>query len=452
MRRTGIISVVILMIGMLALSGCSVKTSGSNEDFSEKADEYIEALNNLCTRERIHGNILVAKGGKILFSKGYGKADYDKNIEFTEDTIFLIGSNTKPITALAIMQLEEKGLLKLSDPISKYIPSQAEGDKITIEHLLTHTSGIKRDAEINFHEPVSRDELINKIASQALDFEPGTRYQYSNGAFSLLACIIEKVSGETYEEYLKKNIFEPIGMKNTGAAASNAEFPHMASGYKIFDSHIEKVTSTIYDVSAFLGSGNIYSTTKDLYLLYKALNGDIVIKKETIERMYAHGHGLGVGELNGYKWMGYNGLLDNGYSSTVMRFPDEELTVISLMNVSNKDNINLNMAQVLSFMALGEKYDLPVKREKIQLDKEKLERLSGRYLLDNGNVMTVRREANHLVLEPSAIKNILIPYSETEFYTMGSEYRLIKFNIDAEGKVEGLNYKECVYEIRGKKM
>jgi CubicO group peptidase (beta-lactamase class C family) len=179
-----------------------VEGSIGDGSFTKNADEYIQALNEITTAGKINGHVLVAKNGEVLLSKGYGATDYDTETKITEDTIFLIGSITKPITALAVMQLQEKGALNLSDPVSKYVPDQTEGDEMTIEQLLTHTSGIRSNVNHNFYSYIPKEELIKKIAAEPLQLEPGSSYEYSNAGYSLLAYIIEKASGQSYEEYL----------------------------------------------------------------------------------------------------------------------------------------------------------------------------------------------------------------------------------------------------------
>ena len=139
----------------LPLLGCSMQASVRNRTFINGADQYVEALNKVSTGQKVHGNILVAKDGLVLLNKGYGQANYEESVDFTEDTKFLIGSITKPITAIAIMQLQEKGLLDINDPVSKYIPEQTRGNEITIENLVNYSppkNNISTSPEICFIE------------------------------------------------------------------------------------------------------------------------------------------------------------------------------------------------------------------------------------------------------------------------------------------------------------
>jgi hypothetical protein len=213
------------------------------------------------------------------------------------------------------------------------------------------------------------------------------------------------------------------------------------------------------------------------------------------EMMYDNGYGWGVGELNGNKWVGHNGLLNNGYSSTLLRFPEEELVVIALLNVSNQDNLSFNIAQVLSLMAWGEEIVLPIEKEMISLSGDDLQRFEGDYELENGSKVSVQSTDNYLMLEPSIRKIKFFPYSESHFFAEGVEYRTIEFTSDDNGdinrvlgfrwsfkrhlnlrnrypgtlqclsstyrsgslstvshRINGLLFRECVVEFKGKKV
>lgn len=450
-KKPGFVNLVILIISF-ALLGCAMQTSTRNRTFINEADKYIEALNKISTEQRVHGNILVAKDGVILLSNGYGKANYEENVAFTEDTKFLIGSVTKLITAIAIMQLQEKALLDVADPVSKYIPEQIRGNEITIENLLNHTSGLSRDVNVSLHNPISKEELIHKAKTQALIGDPGASTNYSNVNYSLLAYIIENVSGQTYEEYLEDHIFKPLNMNSTKAVPSNNDLPDLAEGYFILNAELNKVSATNYDVSVFFGSGNIYSTTKDLYLLDRGLHTERILSRELINMMYDQGYGWGAGQLNGYRWVGHNGLLNNGYSSTFLRFPEEDLVMIALLNVSNQDNISFNIAQTLSLMALGEEMELPTKKERISLDKYDLEKVEGEYELANGSKISVHSNGEYLILEPSIKRVKFFPYANRKYFAEGVEYRTIEFTTDNVGDINGLLFRECVVEFKGRKI
>ena len=160
-------------------------------------------------KQNFNGSILVAKEGKILFRKGYGMADIEKHVPNTPSTILRIGSLTKQFTAMAILILEEQGKLSTKDPISKYIPSYPNGDKITLHNLLTHTSGIAEylTPEVYQNPPnhyCSPENLISMFKNKPLNFPTGKSFRYSNSNYILLGYIIQKVSGVKYEDFVRK--------------------------------------------------------------------------------------------------------------------------------------------------------------------------------------------------------------------------------------------------------
>lgn len=430
-----------IVIILIVFSGCAAK----DDSLVPKVDQYIDLFNKTTTGGQMHGHILVAKDGEVLINKSYGKADYERNIGITEDTIFLIGSVTKPITAIGIMQLQEAGLLDISDPVSKYIPQQTRGDDITISQLLSHTAGLLRDPRVSLYQPISREELVSAIAEAPLIHDPGTQYSYSNAGYNLLAWIIEVVSGQIYEEYLQTNIFSPLGMSSTGAVACNDDLPdNAATGHYVSNSQIRKELASIFELSVFWGAGNVYSTAADLYLMDRALYTGELLALETVDAMMEKGLGWGILDFNGHRGAGHNGLLYNGYSATFQRYPHEDLVIIILMNVSNRDNVGLNIGQVLTTMVLGEDYTLPAVQKQIKLDKADLNKFCGEYQLA-GSPVTIRVSGNYLVLDP--VGHEFLPSAETDFFAVGSEYRRITFSLDDDGNVYGFKYQECVVEF-----
>lgn len=413
-------------------------------DIARKVDTYIKAFNKATTAGQVHGHIFVAKEGEVLINRGYGKVDYESGASITDGTVFLIGSVTKPITAIAIMQLHEDGLLDISDSVSRYIPEQTRGDEMTISQLLSHTSGLLRDARVNLYHPIARDELVTKIAGEPLLHDPGTEYSYSNAGYSLLAWIVEVVSGQTYEDYLHDHIFAPLGMDSTGAVAFNEDLPGVAAGHYVVDSQVKKELASVFELSVFWGAGNVYSTAADLYLLDRALYTDELLAQETVEAMMVDGLGWGVMDFNGHRGAGHNGLLWNGYSATFQRYPQEDLAVIILMNVGNRDNVALNIGQVLTTIASGEEYSLPRVQKQIELEEAELSKFAGDYELQ-GNQVSIRLANGRLVLDP--LGQEFLPSSKTEFFAQGSEYRRIVFTLDAQENVSGFKYQECVVEF-----
>ena len=183
------------------------------------------------------GTVLVARGGRILFRQSYGMANYELGVPNSSVTRYHIASVSKPFTAAAILQLQEQGHLSVSDKVSKYVPGFSNGERITLDHLLTHSSGIPDingiDGIDTFERsPHTLEQLVAKFASLPLEFAPGSKQSYSNSNYNLLALILEKVSGESYEDYLRRHIFEPAGMKDSGVDDDASRLiPNAASGY-----------------------------------------------------------------------------------------------------------------------------------------------------------------------------------------------------------------------------
>ena len=163
------------------------------------------------------GEFLVSKAGKIIYQKSFGKANIESDVNLSSEDIFQIGSMTKQFTAISILILEEKGKLNISDQVSKYIPDYPMGEKITLHHLLTHTSGIKDFTKMKSLGEISQKEMTPKMIvdffkNEPIDFAPGEKFVYNNSGYVLLGYIIELVSGEEYEEFIQKNIFDKAGM------------------------------------------------------------------------------------------------------------------------------------------------------------------------------------------------------------------------------------------------
>jgi len=229
MRGAAILAGSLLLLFVLTATTCVA------QDIEAKVDGYISPYLKI---GNFSGSILIAKEGRILLSKGYGMANLEHDVPNTPQTIFRLGSVTKQFTSMAIMQLQEKQLLNVDDPIAKYLPTYPNGEEITIHHLLTHTSGVPDftsfpDYEKTMMLPSPVEKTIERFKDKPLEFTPGEKFKYSNSGYILLGYIIEKVSGKSYEEFLKENIFQPLNMMNTGYDHHHTLLKHRASGYSI---------------------------------------------------------------------------------------------------------------------------------------------------------------------------------------------------------------------------
>ncbi len=345
------------LISFVALSLFSTQSAAAQDTASStpsvkqiaaKIDEYMNAAVKF---GQFTGSILVVRDGRPIISKGYGMANYELSVPNLPQTVFRIGSITKQFTAMAVMMLQEQGKLNVSDPICKYLENcPASWQPIVIRHLLTNTSGILNYTELPGSwdkdiESYPSAELVNSFRDTPLQFNPGERFAYSNSGFYLLGVIIEKASGKRYADFVRDNIFMPIGMKNSGYDDSRTLVPNRASGYNwrgksFINAHYQNM-ATPYS------AGGLYSTTEDLLLWDQALYTDKMVSLKSLDEMfspfrevesapdewkgYAYAYGWGVGKMFEKQVTHHDGGI-SGFSSDITRFPSEGVTLIVLSN------------------------------------------------------------------------------------------------------------------------
>ena len=273
-------------------------------DLTEKLDAYFTAAHN---QGVFNGAILVAKADSIVFAEGYGFADMEKEIPITVETKFRIGSISKQFTSLMILQLVEEGKIKLDDNISKYLPDYRRdtGERVTIDHLLKHMSGIPSYTSQEFwtkysQTEYSKDEFISRFLSGDLEFTPDSTYRYSNSNHYLLAVIIENVTGESYETNLRKRITGPLSMNNTGAGHSDSSIEGLEQGYiKRLNRYLPQ--PYVHSSSTF-GTGNIYSTPRDFLRWNRAFTPGVLLSDSTITKMFTRYYSINRYYGHGYAW------------------------------------------------------------------------------------------------------------------------------------------------------
>lgn len=311
----------------------------SDQEIAEQLDSF---LTKITANLSFSGSALVARDGHILLNKGYGEADRERKTPNTAQTRFRIGSLTKEFTAMAILILQDRGQLDVRDRVCVYFSDcPSAWEKITLHHLLTHTSGIpdyysSPDWETLPPSAMSPSDIIAHFIDKPLDFPPGEGWNYSNSGYIVLGSIIEKVSGKTYEAFLQENIFSPLGMTDSGYLA---ELEGLAVGY----ARANTVTPADEDMSGLYASGGLYSTVGDLYLWEKALSTDILIPKDLRDAMFApysstpffneykYGYGWYIGESANHQMVGNMGRVE-GFTSLTTYFLGDKVTVIVLCN------------------------------------------------------------------------------------------------------------------------
>jgi len=311
----------------------------SGQTLSQKLSDYMK---NKVENQNFSGSVAVYWKGEPLIAAGYGTADHELSVPNSSKTAFRIGSVTKQFTSMAIMILQERGKLHVSDPIGKHLDSiPATWEELTIHQLLTHTSGIMHSwALAGFRETMAvkttLDATLARYYAKPLLFEPGTKYQYSGVGYFTLAKIIEVVSGEKYHDFLQREIFDPLGMKSSGGDRPEVILMHRAAGYYRNDSGIFNA-AYIY-MPILTGGGDLYSTIEDLVVWSHALNEGRLISRSSYEMMYRpalnnYSYGWVVAQRYGHNVYSHSGDVP-GFNSHLLRIPAFHFCVVILSNVT----------------------------------------------------------------------------------------------------------------------
>ena len=397
------------------------------------------------------GAVLVARKGRVLFERAFGMANYELQVANSTATRFHIASVSKPFTATAILQLQEQGKLSIGDAVSRFVPDFPHGDQITLENLLTHTSGIPNVNDLPDYDTFARsphtiEQLVAKFANLPLDFQPGSNYHYSNSNYNLLALTLERAGGESYGDYVRKHILDQVGMQNSGHDGDALRLISLAaSGYE--PAGINSYEKAPYlDWSNKAGNGSLYSTVDDLYRFDRALNTDALLKAATRQKYFVEGRGNRFGWFNrkrsGRRVMSSNGR-SPGFTSLLDRYPDDDVTVIVLSNsyaTVSQDPI----AVALAAIAFGEQPEKPPVLSAAKVPQTTLASYAGQYqygpdyFVPNGKA-TLTVDGGALLLELGSFRTPLVPLSATEFLERNFLGRVV-FNVGAGGKVEGLTY------------
>lgn len=368
-------------------------------DIGKRVDTYLTRI----TPFGFSGALLVVKDGEILLNKGYGMAIRSDNVPNTADTVFSIGSITKQFTAAGIMKLEMMGKLNTSDLISHYFENVPEDKRnITLHHLLTHTSGIVDIVGYDY-EKAMRDETVRKVLDEPLQFEPGKEFSYSNAGYSLLAAIMEKVSGKSYEEFMHKNIFEPSGMNFTGYRIpewGKKVVAHWYVGEKDNGTPLEKP----YPYWNLLGNGGILSTTMDMCRWHRALLGSKILSEEAKSKIFTpylndYGYGWDVLESEMGLLIQHDGGSSLGSSAEMRRYIDAGIMTVLFCNQSyGREALFEPIRDKIEELVFGG--DVVFPPPVAAADPGALEAYEGTYSLSSGGTIKVQNRAGKLRLSP----------------------------------------------------
>lgn len=313
------------------------------------AQQLHQIMNSRYAANDFNGVVLVARQGRVLYQHAFGFANREWNISNDLQTKFEIGSMTKQFTALLVLQMVNEGRLRIDGHISDYLPyyRRDNGNRITISELLSHTSGIPNFTSLPgfLDGPESRahygvQEFVKKYCSGDLEFEPGTKFNYSNSGYFILGAVLEQVSGESYEALLQEHIFGPLGMKDSGYTHSEIVIAHRAAGYERTDSGFKN--ARFYDMSIPFAAGALYSTVGDLFLWDQALYGEKLLPAKLRDLMFKpnldnYGYGWGIlvpaaGSPYAGESIPMHGGAIFGFQSVIQRIVHHKETIVLLDN------------------------------------------------------------------------------------------------------------------------
>ena len=438
--------IALFALALLAAPAVQAAVSNvSNEDLARYADELFAKT---YPAGEPGAAVLVAKDGQVVLRKGYGMAHLELGVPIQPEMVFELGSITKQFTGAAILMLQERGQLSVEDEVTKYLPDYpTHGQKITIDHLLTHVSGIPSYTGLpewlpRVREDLTVQQLVDMFKDKPLEFNPGEKWAYNNSAYILLGAVIEKVSGKTYEDFIEQEIFAPLGMKSSRYGHQREVTPGRVTGYDKADDG--------YQIAEYLSmtqpyaAGSLMSTVDDLAIWAEALSGGKVIKKESLARMTTpaklasggsthYAYGLGISDEDGTRIIEHGGGIF-GFVTDLLHVPDQRLVVVVLSNNTSQEPAPL--AYRVARKALGRAWE---DRKAVALDPATLDEYVGVYRFDEKTTRTIFREGDKLLAQRSGgEKQEILAASRDDFFYIESDSR-IHLRRDAQGKITGMD-------------
>jgi CubicO group peptidase (beta-lactamase class C family) len=370
--------------------------------------------------------ILIAKQGNIIYNKAFGSANLELKVPMQPDMVFNVASITKQFTAVAILQLVEKGMLGLKDSLQKYIPDYpSKGYTITIENLLTHTSGIRDYMQINMpNQNMERwdftpKQLIDSFKCYPLEFEPGTKFSYSNSGYYLLGYIIEKVSGKSYQQYIQDHLLTPLALNHSYFDRDGIIIPNRVNGYRKEGTIIKN--GDFWSPSIAYAAGGLLSNTTDLFTWFKGLLSYKILRKETLDQAFtpyklkngtgiSYGYGWYIQNQNGIQFIEHGGKM-TGFLSNEVYYPRQDIFIAGFYNCEEapKNEISKSIAEIV----LGQSLQTEVK-----LSDSILHSYVGTYSLttDPKRTITIAKVNDHLAAQISGQKTFdLLFQTPTKF-------------------------------------
>jgi len=410
-------------ISLLLFTFLVIAPGAFSQDLNNKLDSTIT---DLIDADQPGVTVLIRHQGEVIYHKGFGMANVEQGVKMEPGHVFRIGSITKQFTACAILKLEEEGKLSLDDNVIKYLPDlPTEGYEISIEHLLTHTSGIQSYTGMKeWTDEVKRKDfepldLIEYFKVDTLNFNPGEKFAYNNTAYFILGYIIEKVSGMTYEDYIEKNFFEPLEMTSSYYGNSSEIIPMRVSGYEMQGGKL--MNAPYLSMTQPYSAGSLMSTVADLDKWYRAVFDGRVIKYKSLKKAHTsyrlnndnetgYGYGWFLGKRLERKTVEHGGGI-NGSLTKDLYFPDDDLFIAVFSNNTAfaPDPLAIKLAAVV----LG----VDMTKKEVTLTASYLKKLVGEYELGPGFNIEVMLDGDQLMVQATGQPKIpIFPESETRFF------------------------------------
>jgi CubicO group peptidase (beta-lactamase class C family) len=403
-----------------------------------------QVIQTFVEQRQFMGAVLVARGDEVLLDKGYGFADVELNVPALPKTKFRLGSITKQFTAALILLLQERGKLNVNDPIKKYIPdAPAAWEKITIFNLLTHTSGIPNFTSFPDYaslEPFATtpEQLVARFRDKPLDFQPGEQWDYSNSGYVLLGYLIEKISGESYAQFVEENIFKPLGMADSGYDSNATIIHNRASGYVPSPNGL--VNAGYVNMTIPFSAGGLYSTTEDLLRWEHGLFGGKLLSATSLKDMTTpfkndYAFGLQVRTVDKHQVIDHGGGIE-GFNTLLAYYPADKLTVIVLGNVNG--TAPEQIAEDMGMLAHGGSVILTSERKEVSIDPKKFDAYVGRYQLAPNFILMVTRDGDHFMTQATGQGQVeIFPEGDHDFFAKVVDAQ-ITFVTDNQGQTTEL--------------
>jgi Beta-lactamase class C and other penicillin binding proteins len=433
-----------------------IENTPVNIVYSESTEADIDVIFSQAYPSNSPGaTVLIAKDDKILYRKAFGMANLELNVPMNPENVLQLASITKQFTSVAILMLMEQGKLSLQDPLSKYIADYPRGNEITLHHLLNHTSGIISYTNLPEFRAKTRldmtpEEIIDYFKNLPLEFNPNEKYAYSNSGYLLLGYIIEQLSGMSYGDFIQKNIFDKLGMKNSYYADNFRIVLNRATGYQLYEGNYENAEYMSPTIP--YAAGSLLSTIDDMFLWNKAIHNNSLISESS--KLLAstnhtlsngkntnYGYGWTIDEIAGITTLEHTGGI-NGFTASGIYIPSGNLYSIVLTNLDDGIGAEIHNIKVVSTL-LGKPL---TDKAAVKISEKELRKWVGAYQFDDALRFITYEDGDLYSVREGGRPFKLVPLSENEF---GFENSLTTYTFSSKKGKKQVLYTDRIIKSQG---